>query len=147
MLSATKQNPSAKLRLVGSAQPPQDAPDNAVPSLLWSIYESDGVTSSAIDLAIVSSTGSAKANLVIGKDVLNPGASYTFELRATYATKSAVATSFVRMNRPPYGGTFDVLYTAPAVALTTSITLQVCTWAYALFILMLLTIYIDTTQQ
>lgn len=125
-LPNAKQNPSSKLSLIGTTNPPAGVADGAVLDLLWSVYNADGMTPAPIDLAAVSLSGITGTNLVLDKNVLNPGATYTFELRATYNSKAAVATSSVQVNRPPYGGTFELTgFTPPAMALTTSVTLQV----------------------
>ena len=72
--------------------------------------------------------GASGPRLVVLKNQLTPGASYTFSLRATYGQRTATATSTVRMNRAPFGGAFSVEFTPPAVALTTTIVLQARYW-------------------
>ena len=63
--------------------------------------------------------------------VLRPGASYTFELRAiNTAGRAHLAAAYaVTMNRPPLGGGLQLTYDAPAVALSTPITLEATGWA------------------
>ena len=112
-------NPAAKLALLGSAALPSDAGQQEEPmQLAWSVVPSD------VDLlTAASSTGTSGPNLVVSENQLQPGATYTFTLRATHRGRHAEASSTVTINRPPYGGIVALEYVAPALALQTVVTI------------------------
>ena len=72
----------------------------------------------------ITSTGIYGANLVVVPHALPAGGTFTFRLDATYEGRVASASSTVVINRRPWGGAFEVSYDAPAVALSTPITLS-----------------------
>jgi hypothetical protein len=119
-LQFAKQNPSTKLVLVGelSYASFMDAEDVAAVSsqtaIAWSL------PSVGLDLSSpnVSATGANRLNLVILRNMLRAGGSYTFELSATLQGVRSRATARVLMNRPPYGG--DMLVSVGETALTGS---------------------------
>ena len=121
--AALKQNPTSKLTLYGTVALPDDGAQLvAHAALTWSIAPAD------VDLAVGSSTGVHKPNLVLRQGKLVPGATYTFSLTATARNRSAVATTTVLMNRAPFGGDLTLQYTPPAVALSTEIVLMATGW-------------------
>ena len=123
-LTESKVSPSSKLTLIGQVERPAGAAPGGIMELAWSIAPHD------IDLALdnVTSTGSSGLRLVLQRDQLRPGGLYTFELRATYRGKTAMATSKVLVNRAPYGGALELSHEVPLIALTTTIGLRATYW-------------------
>ena len=117
-----KQSPDGKLPLEGVASLPTADADGAAPiTLEWAIDPlPDGVAS----LDSITSTGIYGANLVVVPHALPAGGTFTFRLDATYEGRVASASSTVVINRRPWGGAFELSYDAPAVALSTPITLS-----------------------
>ena len=123
-LAVRKQNPSSRLVFIGAGTLPEGGGEGDALELAWSLSPPD------IDLSLenVTSTGSRGLRLVVLKNLLRPGGQYTFELRASYRGKAATATSTVLMNRPPFGGSFELSHATPIIAFDTVIELRAAQW-------------------
>eukprot|EP00965_Chrysotila_dentata_P189372 6173286-Pleurochrysis_carterae.AAC.1 len=127
-LAQPKQNPTDRIRLSGQASLPNaDAASANVSNsfaFTWSIDDDE------IDLSspAVTTTGNMRSNLVVKAGRLQPGASYYFTLCAAYRGRVSCSTINVIINAKPYGGTCTLTCDAPAVALSTKITLSAPQW-------------------
>ena len=123
----TKQNPSERLLLETSELIKNLQRDNPEVTFKWSADPPH----LDLDSPNATTTGDKKPNLALRPNVLLPGAQYIFRLRAIDSSSSytTIAAAYaVSMNRAPIGGILQLTHTAPAIAMTTLVSIDSRGW-------------------
>ena len=129
-LPSIKHNPGERLVLIGKVDGTSyPTPQAAASFYRWTV-EPPIVNLTSND---VSATGNEARILILHPNMLPPDGEFTFHLAASGVPWSrggtaAVTSISLKVNRPPFGGSLQLEYNAPAMALVTSVRMVATSW-------------------